>query len=114
MAEKARAVARELGVPYYETSVLTYYGVDELFENAIRAALCARRNQRFWMAGLKKVLQPALQEPFCPPRPKLPSATVKGSVYNEDLSTMSEDQHYTDVIFLCGSIGFSAHRYVLS
>ena len=61
MPEKARAVARELGLPYYETSVLTYYGVDELFENAIRAALCARRNQRFWMAGLKKVLQPALQ-----------------------------------------------------
>ena len=60
MPEKARAVARELGLPYYETSVLTYYGVDELFENAIRAALCARRNQRFWMAGLKKVLQPAL------------------------------------------------------
>ena len=61
MPEKARAVARELGLPYYETSVLTYYGIDEVFENAIRAALCARRNQRFWVTGLKKVLQPMLQ-----------------------------------------------------
>ena len=61
MPEKARAVARELGLPYYETSVLTYHGVDDVFENAIRAALCSKRNQRFWMTGLKKVLQPALQ-----------------------------------------------------
>ena len=61
MPEKARAVARELGLAYYETSVLSYYGIDEVFENAIRAALCARRNQRFWVTGLKKVMQPALQ-----------------------------------------------------
>ena len=61
MPEKARAVARDLGIPYYETSVLTFYGIDELFENAIRAALCSRRSQRFWMTGLKKVMQPALQ-----------------------------------------------------
>jgi Rho-related BTB domain-containing protein 1/2 len=61
MPEKARAVARDLGIPYYETSSLTYYGIDQVFENAIRAALCARRNQRFWMTGLKKVMQPGLQ-----------------------------------------------------
>ncbi|KAJ8964017.1 hypothetical protein NQ317_001252, partial [Molorchus minor] len=36
------------------TSVLTYYGVNEVFENAIRAALIARRVQRFWMTNLKK------------------------------------------------------------
>ena len=61
MPEKARAVARDLGLPYYETSALTYYGIDQVFENAIRAALCARRNQRFWVTGLKKVMQPTLQ-----------------------------------------------------
>ena len=61
MPEKARAVARDLGLPYYETSALTYYGIDAVFENAIRAALCARRNQRFWVTGLKKVMRPALQ-----------------------------------------------------
>ena len=37
-----RAVARELGVPYYETSVLSFFGVNEVFQNAIRAALMTR------------------------------------------------------------------------
>jgi Rho-related BTB domain-containing protein 1/2 len=61
MPDQARAIAKELGVYYYETSVLTYYGVNEVFENAIRAALIARRQQRFWMTNLKKVQRPLLQ-----------------------------------------------------
>lgn len=61
MPDEARSVARELGVYYYETSVFTYYGVNEVFENAIRAALMARRQQRFWMTNLKKVQRPLLQ-----------------------------------------------------
>jgi Rho-related BTB domain-containing protein 1/2 len=42
-----RAVAKELGMPYYETSVLTFFGINEVFENAIRAALCARFHSSF-------------------------------------------------------------------
>lgn len=61
MPDEARVVAREFGVHYYETSVLTYYGVNEVFENAIRAALISRRRQRFWMTNLKKVQRPLLQ-----------------------------------------------------
>lgn len=61
MPDEARSVARELGVEYYETSVLTYFGVNEAFENAIRVALLARRQQRFWMTNLKKVQRPLLQ-----------------------------------------------------
>lgn len=61
MPDEARAMAREFGIPYYECSVLTYFGVNEVFENAIRAALIARRNQRFWMTNLKKVQRPLLQ-----------------------------------------------------
>lgn len=61
MPDEARAVARDLGVYYYETSVLTHFGVNEVFENAIRAALMARRQQRFWMTNLKKVQRPLLQ-----------------------------------------------------
>ena len=30
MPEEARSVARELNIPYYETSVLTYFGIDEV------------------------------------------------------------------------------------
>lgn len=54
MPDEARAVAKELGIAYYETSVFTYFGVNEVFENAIRAALIARRQQRFWMTNVKK------------------------------------------------------------
>ena len=61
MPEQGRVVAKNLGIPYYETSVLTYFGVNEVFENAIRAALCVRRQQRFWITNLKKVLTPTLQ-----------------------------------------------------
>lgn len=61
MPDEARAVANELGVDYYETSVFTYFGVNEVFENAIRASLIARRQQRFWMTNLKKVQKPIMQ-----------------------------------------------------
>lgn len=53
MPDEARAVAKELGIAYYETSVFTYFGVNEVFENAIRAALIARRQQRFWMTNVR-------------------------------------------------------------
>jgi hypothetical protein len=58
MPDEARAVAKELGIAYYETSVFTYFGVNEVFENAIRAALIARRQQRFWMTNVRS------NEPF--------------------------------------------------
>lgn len=61
MPDQARAVAKELGIAYYETSVFTYFGVNEVFENAIRAALIQRRHQRFWMTNLKRVKRPLLQ-----------------------------------------------------
>lgn len=61
MPDEARAVAKELGISYYETSVFTYFGVNEVFENAIRAALIQRRHQRFWMTNLKRVKRPMIQ-----------------------------------------------------
>lgn len=61
MPDQGRALAHEFGIYYYETSVFTYYGVNEVFENAIRAALIARRQQRFWMTNLKRVQRPLLQ-----------------------------------------------------
>ena len=47
--------------PLNPISVLTYYGVNAVFENAIRAALVSRRQQRFWLAGFKRVQRPLLQ-----------------------------------------------------
>jgi len=124
MPEVGRAVAKELGLPYYETSVLSYFGVDEVFENAIRAALCVRRQQRFWVTNLRRVALPSLQvistrnpdvgfliqAPFCPPKPVMPTLTDLPSSYESDRQKLFHDQHFTDVILVCGSVGFSAHR----
>lgn len=117
MPEDARSVARELNLPYYETSVLTYFGIDEVFENAIRAALCSRRQQslfRMTNFNLRRVMSPILQEPFCPPRPNLPQVSTLDSSYLLDLARMARQGNYTDLIFLCGSVGFSAHRFMMA
>ncbi|XP_030758790.1 rho-related BTB domain-containing protein 1 [Sitophilus oryzae] len=114
MPDEARAVARELGLDYYETSVLTYYGVNEVFENAIRAALIARRAQRFWMTNLKRVQRPLLQAPFKPPPPPKPEVHVCASTFVEQLHHLWLAGAHTDVVVVAGSVGFPAHRFVLA
>ncbi|KAJ8941215.1 hypothetical protein NQ318_015647 [Aromia moschata] len=110
MPDEARDVARELGLYYYETSVLTYYGVNEVFENAIRAALIARRAQRFWMTNLKKVQRPLLQAPFKPPPPLKPDIHISPSSYTEHMRHLWLSRAHTDIVLVVGSMGFPAHR----
>ncbi|KAG8185073.1 hypothetical protein JTE90_017085 [Oedothorax gibbosus] len=112
--EQGRIVAKEIGAPYYETSVLTHFGVNEVFENVIRAALLSRRQQRFWMTNLKHVQRPLLQVPFCPPEPRPPQVTVPPPQFEDDMLSLLHSQMYTDVIFLTGKVGFAAHKSVLS
>lgn len=114
MPDEARDVARELGLHYYETSVLTYYGVNEVFENAIRAALMARRAQRFWMTNLKRVQRPLLQAPFKPPPPPKPEVVVSNSTFAEDTRQLWLERAHADVIIVSGSVGFPVHRFILA
>ncbi|XP_025058410.1 rho-related BTB domain-containing protein 1 isoform X2 [Alligator sinensis] len=73
--ERGREVAKELGIPYYETSVFDQFGIKDVFDNAIRAALISRRHLQFWKSHLKKVKKPLLQAPFLPP--KAPPPVIK-------------------------------------
>ncbi|XP_025990746.1 rho-related BTB domain-containing protein 1 isoform X3 [Solenopsis invicta] len=114
MPDQARAVARELGVCYYETSVFTYYGVNEVFENSIRAALIARRQQRFWMTNLKRVQRPLLQAPFCPPKPVPPKVCLAASTYEENMKSLWTRPVHTDVTLITSNCTFSAHRCLLA
>ncbi|XP_037904360.1 rho-related BTB domain-containing protein 1 isoform X2 [Hermetia illucens] len=114
MPDEARAVAKELGVAYYETSVFTYFGVNEVFENAIRAALIARRQQRFWITNLKKVQRPLLQAPFRPPKPPPPEVAVVTGTYQKDMFNMLLTQCYTDLILIVGSAKFAVHKFMLA
>ncbi|CAN2388294.1 Rho-related BTB [Pristimantis euphronides] len=70
--ETGHEVAKELGIPYFETSVVAQFGVKDVFDNAIRAALISRRHLQFWKSHLKKVQRPLLQAPFLPPKPPPP------------------------------------------
>ncbi|NXQ35969.1 RHBT2 protein, partial [Alaudala cheleensis] len=74
--ERGHEVAQELGVPYYETSVVAQFGVKDVFDNAIRAALISRRHLQFWKSHLRKMQRPLLQAPFLPPKPPPPLIQV--------------------------------------
>ncbi|XP_033209942.1 rho-related BTB domain-containing protein 1 isoform X2 [Belonocnema kinseyi] len=114
MPDEARAVARDLGVYYYEASVFTYYGVNEVFENAIRAALIARRQQRFWITNLKRVQRPLLQAPFCPPKPLPPEVCLAPSTYEENMKALWSKPVHTDVALIAGNCSLQAHRCLLA
>lgn len=53
--KEGRNIAKESNLVYYETSSYTLYGVQEVFDNVVRAALIYRRQHRFWQSNLKKV-----------------------------------------------------------
>ena len=42
--------------------------------------------------NLRRVMNPTVQEPFCPPRPKLPEANILESSYLIDLTRMTNQQ----------------------
>lgn len=114
MPDDARAVARELGVNYYEASVFTNFGVNEVFENAIRAALIARRQQRFWITNLKKVQRPLLQVPYLPPKPSPPEVYVSDSNFDDNWLSMWLSPKYTDVLLIADNVFITAHRFILA
>ena len=44
----------------------------------------------------------------------MPDCEVIPSTFSRDLQRLHQDCSLTDVIFLCGSVGFSAHRFLLA
>lgn len=111
--ELGREVAREIGADYYETSVLTKHGINDVFDNAIRAALCDRRKVRFWNTELRKLKRPLMQEPLEIPKPKVPVVNVPPGTLSSDLSRLLFHQGDCDAIFVVRDVCFQAHRIVL-
>uniref|UniRef100_A0A2I3GD82 Rho-related BTB domain-containing protein 1 n=1 Tax=Nomascus leucogenys TaxID=61853 RepID=A0A2I3GD82_NOMLE len=100
--EKGREVAKELGLPYYETSVFDQFGIKDVFDNAIRAALISRRHLQFWKSHLKKVQKPLLQAPFLPP--KAPPPVIKipecPSMGTNEAACLLDNPLCADVLFI--------------
>ncbi|XP_043938900.1 rho-related BTB domain-containing protein 2 isoform X5 [Protopterus annectens] len=82
--ERGREVAKELGISYYETSVVAQFGIKDVFDNAIRAALISRRHLQFWKSHLRNVQKALLQAPFLPPKPPPPIITVPDPPSNNE------------------------------
>ncbi|XP_063050665.1 rho-related BTB domain-containing protein 2-like [Engraulis encrasicolus] len=100
--ERGREVAKEIGVPYFETSIVAQFGVKDVFDNAIRAALISRRHLQFWKSHLRNVQRPLLQAPFLPPKPPPPIVSVPAppSSIEEHPGRLLEDPLCADVILV--------------
>ncbi|CAI9550775.1 unnamed protein product [Staurois parvus] len=100
--ERGREVAKELGIPYYETSVFDQFGIKDVFDNAIRAALISRRHLQFWKSHLKKVQKPLLQAPFLPPKSPPPVIKIPESSESNmnDAGDLLDNPLCADVTFV--------------
>ncbi|CAL8346750.1 unnamed protein product [Lota lota] len=116
--ERGHEVAKELGIPYYETSIVAQFGVKDVFDNAIRAALISRRHLQFWKSHLKKVQRPLLQAPFLPPRPPRPIVGIPDPPPRdgEAPDTLFCQPLCADVLFLLqgGAVCVFAHKVYLA
>ena len=108
-----RQVAKEIGAMYYECSVMLMIGLEDVFINVIRAALCGQRAKRLLSKQLRKVLPPQIQVPYKPPRPKTPQVEVPPSTYHTDLVSLFNNKLYHDVEFAIQGMLIKAHKAVL-
>ncbi|GFO14645.1 rho-related BTB domain-containing protein 1-like [Plakobranchus ocellatus] len=109
-----REVARDLGAPYYETSVLTQYGVHDVFLNAARVALLERRKIKFWNAQLRRIQRPLIQPPMNFPMPTAPKVKVMLAPSGSEISALVNNRSECDVTFLVDARTFEAHRICLA
>ncbi|CAB1319371.1 unnamed protein product [Coregonus sp. 'balchen'] len=116
--ERGHEVAKELGIPYYETSIVAQFGVKDVFDNAIRSALISRRHLQFWKSHLKRVQRPLLQAPFLPPRPPRPVVGIPDPppIDGEAPDSLFCQPLCADVLFLLqgGATRVFAHKVYLA
>jgi len=111
--EFGRQTAREIGAAnYMETSVVTKHGVNDVFENAIRVALIARRHAKpsVFTSNLKRIKEPVPQKPYLPPLPDAPSIKVPPTCFNTEFSI---GDSLSDITFLVDHELISAHCVIL-
>lgn len=111
--KEGRNIAKESNLVYYETSSYTLYGVQEVFDNVVRAALIYRRQHRFWQSNLKKVQKPLLQAPYLPGCPRGPCIHIPESTYATDISILLKEPACADVIFTAHGESICAHKVCL-
>ena len=114
--EVGRNASREINASaYLETSVVTKYGVNEVFESAIRAALISRRQGRphIFSSSLKNIEKPGLQKPYLPEKSLAPEIEQSKAIKEFDFKVLLGDSNFSDVTFILGSQIVSAHSVPL-
>ena len=112
--DEGRAVAKEIGAPYYECSAFNRYGREDVFNNVIRAAVAEKRKLRFWSAQLRRVQYPQIQAPMKPPPLTLPKVNVPVSTLHSDFHKLLFNQSEGDVVFNVRGQCFRAHKICLA
>lgn len=111
-------VAKEIGAPFYESSVLTKFGISDIFINSARAALIERRKLKFWNTQLRKVQRPLIQTPMTIPTPTLPPIHLHPSTPScaipAALASLLYEQSECDVTFIARGVCLEAHRVILA
>lgn len=108
-----RQVAHEIGAKYYECSVLSMIGLEDVFHNVIRAALCCQRAKQLLPKHLRKVLPPQIQVPYKPPQPKTPQIDVPPSTFHTDLGSLLDNDLYYDLVFTIQGLHIKAHKAIM-
>ncbi|XP_052773542.1 rho-related BTB domain-containing protein 1-like [Mya arenaria] len=112
--DQGRAVAKEIGVPYYECSAYTKFGVEDVFLNVIRAAMVEKRKIRFWSTFLRRIQYPQLQAPIKLPPLQMPKIEIPLETLHEDLSNLLSNESEGDVVFVVRGQKFWAHKICLA
>lgn len=107
-------MAKEIGAPYYECSVYTKYGIEDVFLNVIRAAMVERRKIRFWSSFLRRIQYPQIQAPMKLPPLLLPKVAVPEETLHYDLCNLLNNQSEGDVVFIVRGQCFRAHKICLT
>ncbi|KAK7109938.1 rho-related BTB domain-containing protein 1-like [Littorina saxatilis] len=109
-------MAKEIGAPFYESSVLTKFGISDIFINSVRAALIERRKLKFWNTQLRKVQRPLIQHPRDIPTPTLPVIQLAppSPSPSSGLASLLYEQSECDVTFEAQGVCVGAHRIILA
>lgn len=112
--EVGRQTSREINASLYqEVSVVTKYGVNEVFENAIKAALIYRRQSKpLFSSHLKQITKPSMINPYLPPKPIEPKILINNN-FSYGYKLLSNQTNNCDVKFIVEDQEIPAHTIVL-
>ena len=88
--------------------------MEDVFANAIRAAVVEKRKLRFWNVQLRKVKYPQIQAPMKPPQLQLARVIVPPSSLNNHFQFLLFNQSEGDVVFIVRGRCFRAHKICLA